>query len=705
MRTKYKMLFAAGLAALAAGTVQAQTTVAGGTEAGDQTDIVVTARMRSEKLKDIPDTITAFSAEVIARSNINNVKDFVALTPNVTLLPSFRQGVFNLTARGDSTPQGGDSPIVVNFDGVQAPALDLINQDLFDIERIEVLKGPQSALYGQGASAGAINIYTKAPGNDLEGFAKASYGNGDTYRLAAGVGGPIVPDHLFVRVAGFRRHSDGLIPNVTLGTKADFFSAYGVRARTVAVYGDFKADARIGYTDTKNGFAYETIIPYSTTDRIDPDVSDLKIRSNLPSRERTRLFSTSLKLDYALDAGTITSVTGYSRSRESGFGDLDFGPAQILTQHVGFRVRAFNSELRFTSDGSSALRYVVGAFFQKRRIFNIAQIPSYLDDGGPVPTRLDDPRLQGPFLLNGLDVTKSRSWALFANLIYKLTDRLELTLAARYDEDRRTAESLTAGPVSRSTKTFARLQPKASLAFHATPDALFYLTYGQGFRSGSFNPYLSAADRLIRAEVTDNYEAGTKLDLLDNSVSLNASLYHIKFSNRPYYYFLADGGNSSQNIVTIASATSDGVEIDLSARPVDGLTVQASYGVVLGRVKRFDATDMFIGNDLPDTPNYTMNASADYRLPVSSDVDALLHVGARRQGRIFYDLANRVATSPKTFVDARIALERGGWSLAGFVQNLTNERFLSNFTPTAAGIAFVQPNQPRAYGIELSAKF
>lgn len=670
-----------------------------------QGDIVVTARMRGERLKDIPDTITAFSGDMIDRAAITSVKDFVALTPNITLLPSFRQGVFNLTSRGDSTPQGGDSPIVVNFDGVQAPALDLINQDLFDIERIEVLKGPQSALYGQGATAGAINIFTRAPDNDFTGFAKGAYGNGNTYRLAAGVGGPIVEDHLFFRLAGFHKHSDGLIPNVTLGTKADFYSASGIRGRVLAEYGDFKADVRIGYTDSSGGFAYETIIPYLPGVRVDTDVSDLRIRSNLPSREQTRIFNTSLKLDYNFGPGTLTSVTGYSRSVQEGWGDLDFGPEQILTQHVGFKVRAFNTELRYTSDTDGPLQYVVGAFFQRRNLFNIAHIPSYLDDGGPVPTRLDDPRLFGPALLDGRDETKSTSWALFANAIYKLTDRLELTLAARYDSDRRSAQSLTAGPVSAASGTFAQLQPKVSLAFHASDDAMFYATYGRGFRSGSFNPYLSAAERLIKAETTDNYEAGTKLDLLDGAVSLNAAIYHIDFTNRPYYFFLADGGNSSQNIVTIRSASSEGVEIDLTARPTDALTLQASYGTVLGRVKRFDTTSAYIGNDLPDTPDYTANISVDYRQPIASSADLLFHVGARRQGRIFYDLANLVEAKPKTFVDARIALERDGWTITAFVQNLTNARFLSNFTPTASGIAFVQPNQPRTYGAELSFKF
>lgn len=668
-------------------------------------DIVVTSRMRSERLRDIPESITAFSAQQIERAGIQNVKDFVSLTPNITMLPSFRQGVFNLTSRGDSTPQGGDSPIVVNFDGVQAPALDIINQDLFDIERIEVLKGPQGALYGQGASAGAINIYTRRPGNMFEGFAKASYGNGNTRRLAAGLSGPLVKDHIFLRVAGYTKQSDGLIDNVTLGTKADFLKDFGARGRLIATYGAFTADLRASYSKTISGLAYETVIPADANGHFDLDGSSYRIASNLPSREQIRLFTTSLKLDYDLPGGTLTSVTGYSQSRQAGFGDLDFTPAQILTQDVGFRVNAVNSELRFTSKAVGPLHYVVGAFYQSRRFLNIVQIPTYLDDGGPVPTNLADPRLRGPLALDSRDITKSRSWALFANATYALAHHLELTLAARYDNDRRTAESLTAGPVSTLSRTFARLQPKVSLGYHPDDHILVYATFGQGFRSGSFNAYLANAERLIKAEVTDNYEAGTKVALLDNRLTFDASVYHVDFRNRPFYYYLANGNDSSQNIVTIDTATSDGVELEVSARPTDALSVQASYGVVIGRVGRFQGGTAFTGNQLPDTPTYTANLSTDYTVPLGDSLKAVLRVAVRRQGQIYYDLANAVSVAPKTFVDLKATLMRGPWSLAGFVSNLGNERFSTNYTPTASGVAYAQPNQPRSYGVELSTKF
>src|SRR5690606_8568482 len=130
-------------------------------------EVTVTARRREENIQNIPEALTAFTARDIENAGITRVADVAANVPNLVLQPSYRQGVVNISARGLTTPQQGDSPVVLNIDGVQAPAQDFVNQDLFDIERIEVLKGPQGALYGAGAIAGAINIITRPPGDEL----------------------------------------------------------------------------------------------------------------------------------------------------------------------------------------------------------------------------------------------------------------------------------------------------------------------------------------------------------------------------------------------------------------------------------------------------------------------------------------------------------------------------------------------------------
>src|SRR5690606_29399903 len=143
--------------------------------------------------------------------------------------PSYRQGVVNISARGLSTPQQGDSPVVLNIDGVQAPAQDFINQDLFDIERIEVLKGPQGALYGAGAIAGAINIVTRQPSNDFEGFVKARYGRNEAQRYVTGLSGPIVEDRLMFRISGVHENRDGYIRNSLTNDLVDFVEESSVR--------------------------------------------------------------------------------------------------------------------------------------------------------------------------------------------------------------------------------------------------------------------------------------------------------------------------------------------------------------------------------------------------------------------------------------------------------------------------------------------
>jgi outer membrane receptor protein involved in Fe transport len=225
-------------------------------------EVVVTARKGvAESVQKIPEAIRAIGAKEIEAAGIVRLQEAVLLTPNIVINPSYRMGVVNLSSRGHSTPQQGDAPMVINFDGVQAPAQDFINQDLFDIDRIEILKGPQP-LYGAGAIAGAINVITAAPTNDYEGFIKATLGNGDSSRVAAGFSGPIIEDKLFFRISGVDTNRDGLIKNTLSGDPVDFLHEQSIRASLLGVFDSLRVTLTGGYTKTPNaGASYYESIP------------------------------------------------------------------------------------------------------------------------------------------------------------------------------------------------------------------------------------------------------------------------------------------------------------------------------------------------------------------------------------------------------------------------------------------------------------
>ena len=412
-------------------------------------EILVTARKRSESVQDIPESITVFSESQVEDAGITRIKDVADLTPNLVLRQSYRMGVVNLSARGLAAPQQGDSPVVVNFDGVQAPAQDFINQDLFDIDRIEVLKGPQGALYGAGAIGGAINVVTRQPTNRLEAFAKARLGNNDAWRIVGGVSGPIVEDRVHYRVAGVYQNRDGYIRNSLTGDLLDFLDETVLRGGLFFDLERLSVDVRASVTDTEAGASFYESLPLlpdpvpeidllfgGPLGRLGSDLSHstFENHSNVQTEEERDVTTASLKLEYQFDGGVFTSVTGYNDSQQYDYGDLDFQPIDVLLQDVRFDAEVFNQEFRFASDSAGRFRWVAGAFYQEREIFN--QVLVVLGDFTVGPRSIADSMAQpGNFVLTDTrDVIESEAIGVFLSTNFDLTDRLVLTAAARWDQ-------------------------------------------------------------------------------------------------------------------------------------------------------------------------------------------------------------------------------------------------------------------------------
>ena len=194
-------------------------------------EIVVTSRKREERLQDVPDSISAFTSSAIENANIKSVADVTSLVPNLSIVQTQQPGVDFLVIRGIGQARNQDPPVAVVIDGVQMTNAYALTQELIDIERIEVLKGPQGALYGRNAIGGAINIVTKKPGNELEGKIVGGVGNGGHWEAKGVLSGPIIKDKLFLRVAGSYEDFNGLINNVYLNHKVDFMTNRAFRGR------------------------------------------------------------------------------------------------------------------------------------------------------------------------------------------------------------------------------------------------------------------------------------------------------------------------------------------------------------------------------------------------------------------------------------------------------------------------------------------
>ncbi len=695
--------------------------------------VTVTARKRSELLQDVPATITSFSGSALEAASVNDVKDFVALVPNVILQPSYRAGVVNLSSRGDSTPQQGDPPVAIVIDGVQASAQDFLNQQLFDIDRVEFLKGPQGALYGQGAIAGAINIVTKKPTDQFEGFASEelsradSSGSADT-RATAGISGPLIADHLFYRVAALYENRDGYIENTFLGRKADPLETGIVRASLLGQYDSLTFQLGAFYQRSKDGNAYYDVVNFplnaagnpDTTKHVDFNNISYTNNSNLPTSEDRELYSVSSKVDYKFPGLTLTSVTGFNTSLQSNFGDLDFGPTQSGTQNVDYNVRVANEEIRITSDAADRLRYVAGVFYQHREIYNLFTTPPYLGTG--IPITLDRSQFDlspAAQTYSSIDEIRSNSYGVFGDLDFDVTDRLTTTLALRYDTDHRTSQYLGTGAGESATvaasvpknvaATFSQPQPKIDISYKFTPEIMVYADAAQGFRSGSVNPWLAAQNpgvsRILKKEVANSYEAGFKTQFFDHRAQANLSIFHVNYENWQYYFYAF----GSQNMINIANAAADGLELDGALVVNSHLTLNGSAGYLHTRIDNFNGTNINRGNTLPDSPDSTINFSGVYKTPIAPGLDLFGRAAYRRDGRIYFDPADLNYDTPKNYVDLSLGIEKTNWTVQAFVRNLTDERTVTNFAQVFGQGGNLQaallPNMPRVFGLSASTRF
>ncbi len=659
-------------------------------------EIVVTSRKRDESLIEVPDSITVFTAEQIEAAGIRNVTDMANLTPNMFFTPTYRPSEMQMTIRGIPTAQGGEAPVAVIIDGVQIAHPTFVNQELMDIQQIEVLRGPQGSLYGRNAIGGAINIVTKQPTNDFEGLVRGSYASGNDFRGAVVLSGPIVQDKLLFRVTGMMRDYDGQIKDQTAvrgGRNADFDKSYIAKASLLLNASEnLKIELRGNYLDQTAGAPTIEIVNGQNSD----NYSQSFLNRNVMTFDEREIKDVSLKIDYDFGAVKLTSISGYSKSVANLFGDADFTPAPILLQQVDLSVKALTQEVRLASNDDGRVNWLVGFYYQDRDTDNFLQIP--FDDGTGQPG--------GGFAIQSFDVGSSKSVAGFGSASIDITDQLEFTVGMRLDSDKRkSVDAAFAG--SDAGETFKSLQPKVQLRYQWTDEMSTYASYGRGFRSGGFNSFFAVggADRGFDKEISDSFEIGFKGQFMDGQLLVNAAAFYTKFDNQQFFFVTVDP--PSQNITNINKVDITGFEFDITARPTNNLDITASVGFVDSSIKDFDGTGLYIGNKAPQSPQYTMGLTMQYLMPLSDGVDLRAYAAYMRRGPIYWDMANVSKTPAKDIINLRLFLELEQWSIGGYVDNLTNARYPTQFGTDAFGPDAHSrvPSPKRQFGVQGTVRF
>ena len=652
-----------------AGAAQAQEVAE---EKGGLDEIVVTAQKVRENIQTVPIAITAVTADRLEATGTISLEGITRLVPSVT----FRKGTTSansaIVMRGVGTitfSVAAEPSVSTVVDGVVLSRSGQAFMDLVDLERIEVLRGPQGTLFGKNASAGLVNLVSKGGTDSLEAEARADWFEGNEYRLRATVSGPIA-DGLTARLTGFYGSFDGNITNVNGGRNETIngYEHYGARAildydkggarlRFIADYFEADDDCCADVTTVSRGATLdaELGLPGGVAQGLDQRF----VNHNLVTRTRDRQWSLTASGDFDVsDTHVLSVIAGYRNWWNEEIREGDFLPRAIvgtgeLHDNGIVRTQQLSLEMRLASDQSKPFFYQVGGFiwgsnnqqdFTRRNITCTSSTLPADPLSGAVPCNVNDTvNTLFPTASSFSDV-KVRNYALFGQATYKITEQVALIGGLRFTRDEldythtrapgvnattglpATGPGVSGNPAGgtiasggNGTNTSAgssgtsNLSGRAVLQYTPSDDVMLYGSYTRGYKGPAFNVFFNHTAPTnaipIDEETSNAFEVGLKSRFLDNRVQLNLAAFTVTYNGFQANNFVLLNGAVVSNLTNAGTVRSQGFEIDFVAVPTDGLTLRASGAYADARVKRFNPNPQ---TNAPDARNGT-------RLPLAPE--------------------------------------------------------------------------------------
>lgn len=693
-------------------------TACSGVAAGAQQDetqqlqtVTVTAQRRVENIQNVPIQMTALSGQQLTSAGVKNTQQALNLIPNVNVAHSFTFLNSFVTIRGISEINNADPPMLVVVDGVAQNNQKQLLMDLFDVQQVQVLMGPQGGLYGQNAIGGAMIITTRQPTNQFHSSMDLTYGNGDAYGATASVSGPIIDDTLLMQIDGDVHGSGGLITNPYLGDKVDAVNHDDTgRVRLLAFPASWLTlDLRVSYNGFKGGATWDSVVFSDDADDIEPPESDYRGVTDGNVRDL------AFKFDADLGFATLTGVTGYTNLWEDYLGSLDFtnpvinpgglfGAYGPVGQGQNLSTAMTSQEIHLVSPTAQRLRWIVGAYY-------VQTTKSLLTRGFlEIPTGSDQFYSPSLVIIDRDEDDHNYSWALYGQLDYDLTSKLTATAGFRYDYNNLAQTNEAApgvGDVARQSESDP--EPKATLTYHLTTQALGYLTYSTGFRGGGFNsPGISAPySEYFQPETLTNYEAGFKTSWLDQRLIVNGAYYYDIDHN--YQFFFVNAANGSQIIQNLNLVHIDGLELSAQAVVTSGLQLFAGLGTThTDIVDGADVSAAFPGidgNRTPKTIPWNLKAGFEYDQPLGNDLTGTVRMDYTHDAKEYWQVDNTAVQKPLDLLGARAGIELTQWGIYIWGKNLTNERYYEDYNPARfSGLPYDIGSlaEPRTYGLEVT---
>jgi len=651
---------------------------------GGIAEILVTAQKVSENVQDVPIAITAITADRLEQTGTTSLEGLTRLVPSVT----FRKGTTSansaIVMRGVGTitfSVAAEPSVSTVVDGVVLSRSGQAFMDLVDLERIEVLRGPQGTLFGKNASAGLVNMVSKGGTDTLEAEARAEWFEGNEYRLRAAISGPL-GENLSGRITGFYGTYDGNITNVFGGQEEDVngYEHYGARGivdydngsakiRLIADYFKADDDCCADITTVSRGAVLdaELGLPGGVAQGLDQRY----VNHNLVTQTRDEQWSLTASADFdVFTSHTLSFVAGYRNWKNREIREGDFLPRALvgtaeLHDDGTVKTEQYSLEVRLASDTSEPFFYQVGAFAWQsdnkqqftREVITCASSTLPVDPvtGGQPCNLADTVNTIFPTATSDSDVT-SKNFAVFGQGTYRFNDTIALTGGLRYTWDDldfshfrapgvnaatglpATGPGVSGNPaggtiasggngtnLSTGSSTNGNLSGKAVLQVYAADDIMLYTSYTRGYKGPAFNVFFNhtAPDNAvpIDAETSNAFEAGIKSQFLDNRVQLNLAAFTVEYDGFQANNFINLNGTIITNLTNAGTVKTEGFEADLVVAPVSGLTLRASGAYADAKVKEFNPNPITNAPDARNGTRLPLAPKFTYTLGASYEAD------------------------------------------------------------------------------------
>jgi len=752
-------------------------------------EIIVSARRRDESAQDVPIALSVIGAAALEQTGNYTLTQVQQIVPSLQVF-SFNPRNTNINIRGLGsnvalTNDGLENGVGFYIDNVYYGRVGQSQFDLVDLAQIEVLRGPQGTLFGKNTTSGAINISSKKPSFDPEFSGEASVGDYGYYQLRGSVSGGIIDDLLAVRISGSSTERRGFLYNTTQNERAQDYSNWSVRGQLLLtpssdvelrIIGDF---ARQKQNHVLNIFAdyfgtYENggAIPNSFAERaarfpgyVFPTIDPFARQGQADSHYQSNMdgYGVSGQLDWDLGAAKLTSITAYRWWDWNPANDGDSTSLPVITKaQQSNRQRQFSQEIRLASDNSGPINYVVGAYYFWQVIrgkgasaYGPAAALWNRPATSPIPLAVWEAALNG-FEANSTSDPRTKSYALFGQLDWKLTDRLTLTAGLRYTHEKKsgsfnqyhvagidlaTLPANIAGPAALIRQQFNptnanvstsfsdnSLSGLATLSWQFADDALAYASYSRGNKSGGLNltSLPAGIDPDVAPEKVDSYELGIKTQWLDRAVTLNVAGYWTEISDYQTAITeqVANTVNFRQYIANIPGVRSRGIEGDLSVSPTQRLSFYASAAYADTTYSDYrnapqaperlnlDGKQDLTGAQLPGVPKFTYTFGGDASAPLGAlggrDLSLYGHADYSHRSTFNTSSSNsRYADVPGFGIaNARIGIrtDDGLLDLSIWARNLFDKDYFQTLSAQNTGIVTALIGEPRTIGATLRTK-